>query len=125
MTEAAQNLRDAAVLWVLDGEFGRVVDAAVACIEAGVASAPVDVLAGSSPRDPYSERMEMVILALDDLGLPALPADPEDLAREGAAILARSVILGDLTQAGLGDWMSQSLTCETRERVEEALKAGN
>lgn len=124
MTEAVQNLRDAAVLWVLDGEFSRVVDAAVGCIGAGVVSEAVDVLAGSSPRDPYSERMEMVALALDELGLPALPVDPEDLAREGAAILARSVIRGNLTRADLGSWMTQSLTCETRERVESALERG-
>ena len=121
MGDARQNLHDAAVLWVLDGEFGRVVDAAVACIEAGVESGAVDVLAGSSPSDPYSERQEMVTLALDELELPAVPSDPDDLAHEGALILARSVSRGDLTRAGIGSWMSQSLTCETRERVESAL----
>jgi len=124
MAEARQTLHDAAVLWVLDGEYGRVVDAAVACIEAGVTSSAVDVLAGSSPRDAYSERQEMVTLALDDLDLPPVPADPDDLAREGARILAWSLSRGDLSRSALGSWMAQSLTCETRDRVESALGVG-
>ncbi len=103
--DARQNLHDAAVLWVLDGRYARVVDAAIACIEADIASEGVDVLAGSSPSDAYSERLDMVAVALDDLALPPLPTDPDELARAGAGILARSLLRGDLTRTGLGTWM--------------------
>ena len=124
MADARLTLHDAAMLWVLDGEYGRVVDAAVGCIESDVApAAAVDVLAGSSPRDPYSERLEMVGAALDELGLPPVPTDPEELAREGARILTGSLRTGELTRADLGSWMSQSLSCDTRERMESALEA--
>ena len=120
--DARQNLHDAAVLWVLDGQYQRVVDAAIGCIVADIASAEVDVLAGSSPSDPYSERLDMVGAALDDLSLPGIPDDPDDLAREGARIVARSLTRGDLTRADLGSWMAGNLTCETRARVETALE---
>ncbi|MDA8438900.1 MAG: hypothetical protein M0Z51_08580 [Propionibacterium sp.] len=121
--DTRQNLHDAAVLWVLDGQYQRVIDAAIGCIEADIASIGVDVLAGSSPGDPYSERLDMVGEALDELGLPLVPADPDELAREGARILARSLTRGDLTGADLGSWLTGSLTCETRARVETAFES--
>lgn len=121
--DTRQNLHDAAVLWVLDGQYQRVIDAAIDCIEADIASTGVDMLAGSSPGDPYSERLDMVDAALGELGVDAVPDDPDELAREGARILARSLTRGVLTSADLGSWLSQSLTCETRARVETAFES--
>ena len=45
--DASHRLRDAGVLWVLDGSFDRVVDAAVACLVAGTSSYSLDMLAGA------------------------------------------------------------------------------
>lgn len=119
--DVTNRLREAAVLWVLDGEYARVVDAAVACLVADTGGDDVANLAGSAASDPYAERLAMVAAALDELGLPAVPDDPTRLAAEGAAILVRSRARGDLTAADLGSWLTGSLTCEVRERMEDAL----
>ncbi len=121
MSDASEDLCDAAVLWVLDGRYERVVDAAVACIMADASTSEVDILAGSSPIDPYSERLAMVTAALDSLGLPPVPTDPDKLAREGARIVTRSVARGDLSENDISSWLSGRLSCEVRSRVETAL----
>ncbi len=121
MSDAAADLRDSAVMWVLDGEYARVVDAAVACLVADVGGDDVAILAGTSPSDNYSERLARVEAALEELDLPPLPGSPENVAAEGAAILARSRQRGELSDEDLSSWVTGSLTCEVRERVEEAL----
>lgn len=121
--DASHRLRDAGVLWVLDGSFDRVVDAAVACLVAGTSSYSLDMLAGASASDPYAERLELVEATLAELGLPPLPHDPDDLAREGARIQMRALSAGALTPIDLGDWVTGRLTCQTRARVEDALAA--
>lgn len=121
MSDAAADLRDSAVMWVLDGEYARVVDAAVACLVADVGGDDVAILAGTSPSDNYSERLARVEAALEELDLPPLPGSTEDVAAEGAAILARSRQRGELSDEDLSSWVTGSLTCEVRERVEEAL----
>ena len=45
--DEVRQLRDAALLWVIDGEFGRVVDAAVECLMQGTSTPSLDTLAGS------------------------------------------------------------------------------
>ncbi len=119
--DVSTRLRDAGVLWVLDGSFDRVVDAAVACLVAGTTSYSLDMLAGASASDPYAERLDLVEAALAELGLPPLPHDPDDLAREGARIQVRALSAGALSTIDLGDWVTGRLTCETRARVEDAL----
>lgn len=118
---AAEALRDAAVMWVLDGEYARVVDAAVSCLVADVGREHVAILAGTSPSDNYSERLSRVELALEELELPPLPNSPADLAAAGAAILLRSRLRGELTDSAVTSWVTGSLTCEVREQVENAL----
>lgn len=120
-SSAVPAFRDAAVLWVTDGQYARVVDAAVACIEAGVPSTAIDEVAGSSASDPYAERLDLVSAALDDLGLDALPATQEDTAQQGAAIMIQALSRGELTADALGTWVTGGLTCEMRDRVEAAL----
>lgn len=120
--DTADDLRDAAVLWVLDGEYARVVDAAVACLVADVGGDDVAILAGTSPSDNYSERLARVEAALDELHLPPLPEAPEEIAAEGAAIVMRSKQRGELTDADLTSWVTGSLTCEVREQIETALE---
>lgn len=115
------GLRDAAVLWILDGGYARVVDAAVACLLAGISTEAVDMLAGSTPNDPYAERLDLVARALDELGLDPIPADPDALARDGVRVQLGAVNSGVLTSADLGAWVTGRLTCETRARVEDAL----
>ena len=122
MNGPGEVLHDAAVLWALDGNYQRVIDAAVECLVADVESDAVNILAGSSASDPFSERVELVALALEDLGLPAVPADPDQLAREGVRILARSFEGDALTTDDLESWMNGSLTCESRVRVADALE---
>lgn len=121
-TDAAADLREAAVMWVLDGEYARVVDAAVACLVADVGGDDVAILAGTSPSDNYSERLARVEAALEELNLEPLPASPEELAAEGAAIVTRSRQRGELSDADLTSWVTGSLTCEVRDRVETALE---
>lgn len=120
--DPAQALHDAAVLWVLDGEYARVVDAAVSCLVADVGGEHVAILAGTSPSDNYSERLARVELALDELDLPPLPESPAELAAEGAGILTRFQLRGELTDSALNTWVTGSLTCEVREQVETALE---
>ena len=121
MTGVSNGLREAAILWVLDGSYQRVVDAAVACLVADVGAEDVATLAGSTPSDPYAVRQQMVADALDELGLPAVPDDQRALAAEGAAFQVRRRTAGDLDDAGLRSWVTGSLTCEVRERIEDAL----
>lgn len=123
LDDATSRLRDAGVLWVLDGAFDRVIDAAVACLVAGTSSYSLDMLAGASASDPYSERLELVETALAELDLPPLPHDPDELAREGVRIQVRALSAGALSQVDLGDWVTGRLTCDTRARVEDALTA--
>lgn len=106
-------LRDAGVLWLLDGEYQRVVDAAVEIIVAGTSTPEVDILAGSRPSDPFSERLSMVGDALDSLDAPALPESQDEVARESAEIIARQ---GDAAPLG-------GLACDMRERLENATAA--
>ena len=124
MTTVTHDLRDAAILWVLDGAYQRVVDAAVACLVADVGGEDVAILAGSTPSDPYSLRQQMVADALDELGLSPVPDDQNELAAAGAAIQVRRQAVGDLDAAGLRSWVTGSLTCEVRERIEGALDGG-
>ncbi len=121
--DVSTRLRDAGVLWVLDGSFDRVVDAAVACLVAGRSSYSLDMLAGASASDPYAERLDLVEAALAELDLPPLPRDPVELAREGARIQLRALTAGALSTIDLGDWVTGRLTCDTRARVEDALAA--
>lgn len=120
-SDEARRLRDAAVLWVVDGEFGRVVDAAVTCLVQGTSTPSVDILAGSSASDPYAERLELVRNVLDELDLPAIPDDPDELAREAVRIQLAARIAGTLSGTALDSWVTGSLTCDTRARVEDAL----
>lgn len=120
-TGQAARLRDAAVLWVVDGEFGRVVDAAVDCLVHDISTPSVDILAGASPSEPYAERLDLVRNVLDELDLPGLPEDPDDLAREAVLIQLRARRGGLLTGQDLDTWVTGSLTCDTRARVEDAL----
>ena len=99
-----------------------VVDAAVACIVAETSTPTVDMLAGSHPTDAYGDRLAMVRDALDELGLAPLPDDPSELARQGAAILRRSVETGDMSSDQLDTWVTGSLTCEVRSTMETALE---
>lgn len=124
MTDTRTALRNASVLWVLDGSYQRVVDAAVASIVAETSTPAVDVLAGSHASDAYGDRLAMVRDALDELGLAPLPEDPAELAREGAAIITASVDTGALSQDDVDTWVTGSLTCEVRSTMENALDQG-
>jgi len=108
-------------LWVVDGGYDRVVDAAVACLVAGTSTPSLDMLAGSSPADPYAERLDLVRTTLDELGLLAVPDDPDELAREAVRVQLRARSAGVLSGADLDTWVTGRLTCETRARVEDAL----
>lgn len=119
------RLRDAAVLWVVDGEFSRVVDAAVECLLRGRSTPSLDTLAGSSPSEPYAERLDLVGRALDELELPAVPEDPDELAREAVRIQLRARRAGVLSAIDLSSWVTGRLTCDTRARVEDALADDN
>ena len=121
MTAEALALREAAILWVLDGAYARVVDAAVACLVADVGGEDVAILAGSTPSYPYSERLAMVADALDELGLQPVPEDQRQLAAAGAAIQLRRRASGDIDATALRSWVTGSLTCEVRERIEGEL----
>lgn len=120
-SEVVGRVRDAAVLWVVDGAFGRVVDAAVDCLVHGVSTPSLDILAGASPSDPYSERLDLVRSALEELDLPALPDDPDQLAREAVHIQLGFRNAGLLSAGDLSSWVTGSLACDTRARVEDAL----
>lgn len=124
-SDEVRQLRDAAVLWVVDGEFGRVVDAAVDCLVRGTSTPSLDILAGSSPSEPYSERLDLVRSVLDELDLPAVPEDPDELAREAVRIQLRARSAGLLSGTDLSSWVTGSLTCDTRARVEDALADDN
>ncbi len=119
--DEVRQLRDAALLWVIDGEFGRVVDAAVECLMQGTSTPSLDTLAGSSPSEPYAERLDLVARTLDELDLPAVPQDPDELAREAVRIQLLARRSGVLSATELNTWVSGSLTCDTRARVENAL----
>ena len=122
MIDTRDGLRDASVLWVLDGSYQRVIDAAVACIVAETSTSAVDVLAGSHVSDAYGDRLAMVRDALDELGLAPLPDDQAELARQGAEILTRSVESGAIGAADIDTWVTGSLTCEVRTTMEQALE---
>lgn len=119
--DVVRQLREAAVLWVVDGEFDRVVQAAVECLVHDVSTPSLDILAGSSPSDPYAERLDLVGSVLDELDLPAVSDDPDELAREAALIQLRARQAGILSGSDLDSWVTGSLTCDTRARVEDAL----
>ncbi|MDO5697904.1 MAG: hypothetical protein Q4G51_08010 [Dermatophilus congolensis] len=121
MADTRSALRDASVLWVLDGSYQRVVDAAVACIVANTSTPAVDVLAGSHASDAYGDRLAIVRDALDELRLAPLPEDPAELAGEGAAIITRSVDSGAMSKDDVDTWVTGSLTCEVRSTMENAL----
>ena len=123
--DAVRQLRDAAVLWVVDGEFVRVVDAAVDCLVRGSSTPSLDILAGSSPSEPYAERLDLVRSVLGELDLPAVPDDPDELAREAVRIQLRARSAGILSGTDLRSWVTGSLTCDTRARVEDALADDN
>lgn len=122
-SDEIRGVRDAAVLWVVDGEFGRLVDAAVECLVHDVSTPSLDILAGSSPSEPYAERLALVRGVLDELGLPPVPDDPDALAREAVGIQLRAQGAGLLSGTDLDSWVTGSLTCDTRARVEDALAA--
>lgn len=123
--DEVRRLRDAAVLWVVDGDFGRVVDAAVECLLRGRSTPSLDTLAGSSPSEPYAERLDLVGRVLDELDLPAVPEDPDELAREAVRIQLRARRAGVLSAIDLSSWVTGRLTCDTRARVEDALADDN
>ena len=58
---------------------------------------------------------------LDELDLPAVPQDPDELAREAVRIQLLARRSGVLSATELNTWVSGSLTCDTRARVENAL----
>ncbi len=122
MTDSRAALRDAAVLWVLDGSYQRVIDAAVACIVAEASTPAVDILAGSHGSDAYGDRLAMVRDALDELGLAPLPDEQTELARQGAEILTRTVDSGEMSTDEVDTWVTGSLTCEVRTTMEQALE---
>ena len=124
-SDAVRRVRDSAVLWVVDGEFSRVVDAAVECLVQGISTPSLDILAGSSPSEPYSERLDLVRSVFDELDLPAVPDDPDELARDAVRIQLRARRAGILSVADLETWVTGSLTCDTRDRVEDALSDDN
>jgi len=124
-SDAVRQLRDAAVLWVVDGEFVRVVDAAVDCLVRGSSTPSLDILAGSSSSEPYAERLDLVRSVLGELDLPAVPDDPDELAREAVRIQLRARSAGILSGTDLRSWVTGSLTCDTRARVEDALADDN
>lgn len=112
------------MLWVLDGGYERVVDAAVDCLVSGLDSDAVAMLAGSLTADPFSERLALVDAALEELGLAPLPVDPDALAAAGAAVIAGALARGERAPEDVGSWVTGSLTCETRGRMEQALASG-
>ncbi len=111
------------MLWVVDGGYDRVVDAAVACLVAGMSTPSLDMLAGGSPADPYAERLDLVRSTLDELGQPPVPDAPDELAREAVRVQLRARGAGVLSGGDLDTWVTGRLTCETRARVEDALAA--
>lgn len=120
-SDDVRQLRDAAVLWVVDGEFHRVVQTAVDCLVHGTSTPSLDILAGSSPSEPYAERLDLVRSVLDELEVPALPEDPDELAREAVRIQLHAQHTGILSVTDLNAWVTGSLTCDTRARIEDAL----
>jgi hypothetical protein len=85
----------------------------------------LDILAGSSPSEPYSERLDLVRIVLEELDLPAVPDDPDELARDAVRIQLGARRAGILSVADLDTWVTGSLTCDTRDRVEDALSDDN
>lgn len=109
---------------MVDGEFGRVVDAAVKCLVCGRSAPTLDILAGSSTSEPYSECLDLVRGVLDELDLPALPEDPDELVREAVRIQPHAPSAGILSGAALSSWVT-GFTCDTRTRIEDALGDDN